>query len=178
MNKRIVLIIGLVVVFVIGIIVYFIIYTGSSSTAQQVSVPSQQNVVNSKNNFLKKQSSTIVRYPTPDTSTPEQVTAEFYNWWISYPENPLSSGAYKTSKYLTGNFISLITFVYSEDKSTDPVICPQNKTKFVVYTKAVYDSTGENAQVTIESSRTGQNLQQVDLQNFGGSWYINDIVCE
>lgn len=116
--------------------------------------------------------------PTESPLTPNQVAAAFYLWYLTYKGNPLSTGAYEKSNYLTEDFKHEINLLYNEDPNTDPVICPQNKTLDAIVEAPTYDATGQNAQVLIVSRVNGRYLHQVNLVHFGSGWLINDIICE
>jgi hypothetical protein len=173
-NNRVILFACIGLLIVAGAVIIYM-----TSASSQKSVPQTTGAQQSSSSF-PPYTGPKANKPVPTISplSPEQVTAAFYTWYISYPGSPLSSGAYKTSSFLTSDFIQTITGLYSQSPGSDPVICVQNRTKDVSYAKATYDSTGQNAQVMIVGSQNGQNLQSVILKKIAGKWLIDDIDCE
>jgi hypothetical protein len=71
--------------------------------------------------------------PVPTSSeamsaTPETVVESFYNWYIGYPGNALVDGAYRSSEYLTTEFVRKVDeIIASFDKGGyDLFLCAQD----------------------------------------------------
>ncbi len=109
-------------------------------------------------------------------NTPANVVQTFYTWYLSYNNNPLSSGAYKTNPYLTDVFKQHITNMYYPSLNNDPVICKIHRATDVTYEETL--NTGTHAQVIIrDNALSGQPIHRVVLVNQNGLWLIDDFNC-
>lgn len=110
--------------------------------------------------------------------SPDQVTKIFYSWYMSYPSNPLTSGAYKTSIYLSDGFKQqTAASLNSPQNGYDPVFCTINKTPDVTVGQPSFNNTGDQATVEI-MDMNGKNLYKVLLALEKNKWVIDDTMCE
>lgn len=122
----------------------------------------------------------------PATLTPEQVTEDFYTWYLGYIDqpgsrqmrNPLVDKAYRSSEYLTDAFIRQVDekLLASERKAYDPFLCAQNIPDCVAVDKAVI--TGDEASVIVHEIWYGGEVMhdvEVDLERLNGQWRIANI---
>lgn len=120
--------------------------------------------------------------PTPLPFTPESVTKAFYDWYFTYPSDPLISGAYKNSGYLTTDFISIMSDLlqaYNKTTPYDPIFCVKNKTHDITVGAAEYIDTtaGRLANVRIYRKHDGKAIYRAVLVFADNSWRIKDIIC-
>ncbi len=123
----------------------------------------------------------ITPVPTKAVTTPEDVSMAFYNWYFSYKGDPLLSGAYKKSEYLTPGFKDFMADSVKEYNGTndDPMFCTKNKTSQynVLYEPAIItNNTG--ALVKVRRIDDARYLYYVRLELVKGKWLINDIICQ
>lgn len=119
--------------------------------------------------------------PTPTPATPESVAKAFYEWYFTYPSDPLVSGAYKNSGYLTVDFIKIVADflqTYTGREPYDPIFCVKNKTRAITVGAAEYidTTTGRLANVMIYRNHDSAPIYRFVLI-FAGGWRINDIIC-
>ena len=122
----------------------------------------------------------------PAGLTPEQVTTEFYAWYLGYfgqpgsrqMRNPLLDKAYRSSGFLTDTFIGQVdeTLISSERASYDPFLFAQTIPECVTVDKAVI--TGDEATVMVHEIWYGGNIihdVELNLLRVDGCWRIDDI---
>jgi hypothetical protein len=83
------------------------------------------------------------------SATPEMVVESFYNWYAGYPGNPLADGVYRSSEYLTTEFVRKVDeIIASFDKGGyDPFLCAQDIPGEFAIEKAVV--SGDQASVVV-----------------------------
>ena len=117
------------------------------------------------------------------SATPEAVVESFYNWYIGYPGNALVDGAYRSSEYLTTEFVRKVDeIIASFDKGGyDPFLCAQDVPAEFTLEKAVV--SGKEASVVVhEIWNPGTQYElihdvTVALRLVNGQWKISDIIC-
>jgi hypothetical protein len=120
---------------------------------------------------------------------PIEVVEAFYEWYLDYTQadsegnfrNALVEGAYRTSPYLSENFIMKID---QRDQSYDPLLCAQDIPAslltdgfFIEKLHAPGEST--HASIVVRTSFPG-HIFTVDLTRPGGKadeWKIEDVTC-
>jgi hypothetical protein len=120
---------------------------------------------------------------------PIEVVEAFYEWYLDYTKadsegnfrNALVEGAYRTSPYLSENFITKID---QRDQSYDPLLCAQDIPTsiltdgfFIEKLHAPGEST--HASIVVRTSFPG-HIFTVDLARPGGKldeWKIEDVTC-
>jgi hypothetical protein len=120
----------------------------------------------------------------PEPMTPEQVVENFYGWHIGYIQNvgnPLADGAYRSSEYLSEEFVRKADGIIAsfDEGGYDPFLCAQDVPgKFTVEDATV---SGESASVVVREIwnpgtqyELTQNLE-VALRLVDGQWKIADI---
>ena len=113
----------------------------------------------------------------PEHLTPEEVARKFYSWYLTYSGvSALSSGAYKTSPYLTEKFKETITYFAPYDPQYDPVFCTPNKLANFTVQSSTTTSGGERL-VVVNSAPDGQRLYNIIIKNVNGRWLIDDTRC-
>ena len=127
------------------------------------------------------------RTPTaeaPESLTPQQVTANFYDWYLGYIgdpasetfRNPLVDQAYRDTPYLSASFVGHVDELLAgfAGGGYDPFLCAQNvpteMTPDVVFTRS------DRASVVVRSSFPN-HMVTVDLQPEGERWVISNITC-
>ena len=110
-----------------------------------------------------------------DTTTPEQVVQEFYDWYVSYQGNPLAEKAYQSDTRLSREFIGrLDDFTQSGTWHVDPVLCAQDVPNEVTALPATVSRNG--ATVEVNTSFTGHKFT-VELVKADGRWLIDKVTC-
>ncbi|SRR5258708_3707370 len=171
MKKQYVIVGGVGILLVIIILVF--VFSQKS--------PTQSGTTQTPITPIKSGQTPIKPGSSVDISSPTSVATAFYSWYISYPGNPLSSGAYKTSPYLADSFKQTIANFSnnSTDRNSDPVFCTPNKTKIFAADLLNSSSTISKANVMIhEKSDGGRNLYRVVLMNSNNTWIITDVMCQ
>lgn len=177
-NTTLVLLIGVVLLSII--VVYLLI----SPKNQPISPTISTNATASKTG-LTQQMPTIppTQAPSPELllSTPESVTKEFYEWYMTYSGDPLASAAYKTNSLLTEYFVNLVTEfqqAHMTGEPYDPIFCISNKTKDMSIGEASYTSNASQASVMIYRSIDSRAIYKVILIKENNLWRIKDIMCQ
>jgi hypothetical protein len=116
--------------------------------------------------------------------TPEQIVAEFYDWYFSYMgdpacgemRNPVADGAYRDSKHLSPQLVERVDgIVASFDRGGyDPFLCAQDRPQHITVEPAYI--SGQHASVVVDTSFEG-HLFTVELESVDGQWRISNIVC-
>ncbi len=122
---------------------------------------------------------TIVR---PDGLGPIGVVTEFYRWYLAYinsgvdgPRNPVVSGAYCETGYVTSELADRISASAADARGGfDPFLCAQDVPSEVLPVE-VRDG-GSGAAVDVRTSFEGHQFTVV-LAQTGAGWRIQDIVC-
>ena len=110
-----------------------------------------------------------------NTSAPEQVVQEFYDWYVSYQGNPLVDKAYQTNELLSPAYLAhLDDFTQGGEWRVDPVLCAQDVPNEVTALPAVV--AGNGATVEVNTSFTG-HMFTVELANIDGNWLIDKVTC-
>ena len=122
---------------------------------------------------------------TVETSAaaPEEVVQRFYDWYVGEPGNKLADGAYRSSEYLTVEFVQQVDeIIASFDKGGyDPFLCAQDVPGSFTVEEAVV--SGEEAAVAVHeiwSPDTEYELVhdvEVTLRKVDGAWKIAGIAC-
>jgi hypothetical protein len=128
--------------------------------------------------------SAITTSEDPEPLTPEQVVESFYGWHVGYIQNvgnPMADKAYRSSEYLTEEFVRKVDGVIAsfDEGGYDPFLCAQDVPgEFIVEEAAV---SGEAASVVMRETwnpgtqyELTQNLE-VSLRLVDGRWKIADI---
>ncbi len=107
---------------------------------------------------------------------PEQVTQDFYTWYIGYAAtaNPLVDKAYRNSDALTQDFIARLDAFTAQPMMSDPILCAQDVPSSVSAT--VGTVAGNTAVVQVETSFAGHAFE-VRLAQEGDAWKIADVIC-
>jgi len=126
--------------------------------------------------------------PAPASSeamsvAPETVVESFYNWYLGYPGNTIVDGAYRSSEYLTTEFVRKVDeIIASFDKGGyDPFLCAQDIPESFTVDKATV--SGEEASVVVhEIWNPGTQYESVHnvtvaLRMVDGQWKIADVIC-
>jgi hypothetical protein len=111
------------------------------------------------------------------------VVESFYSWHLSYPGNSMADGAYRTSEYLTGEFVAEVDeLVASFDRGAhDPFLCAQDIPETFSLDEAVV--SGEEATVVVHEvwnvGTVYEMVRDVDvsLSLVDGQWKIDGIAC-
>jgi hypothetical protein len=118
--------------------------------------------------------------PSPGTP-PEAVAQAFYDWYISYGGNPLTTGAYRASSYLTPEFVQRVDKSLASSTpgiAADPFICAQNPpSSFTTGTASV---SGDRASLVVQMFYSGNNTPNnltLSMVRVGGQWKIDDVKC-
>jgi len=115
----------------------------------------------------------------PMPVTPAGAVEGFYGWYLWYARsagNPLADGAYRSSEYLTEEFVQQVDeIIASFDKSGyDPFLCAQDVPEsFTLGEAAVSD---DQASIVVQTSFEGHAFT-VKLSEADGRWAISDVIC-
>ncbi|MGI5827433.1 MAG: GerMN domain-containing protein [Patescibacteria group bacterium] len=114
-------------------------------------------------------------------NSPEEIVEAFYSWYLQYEGNVMSSGAYKTSDYLSEEFRTKVDgIIASFDKGGyDPFLCAQDKPSgFTVETDIVSeDKTTVTVNLVQNFSGNGR-VVPVIVKEVVGEWKITDVNCQ
>lgn len=112
----------------------------------------------------------------PATPSPEQVTQDFYAWYIGYAQtaNPLVDKAYRNSQALTRDFIARLDEFTAGPMMFDPLLCAQDAPASVSATET--EVTGATAAVHVTTSFAGHAFD-VRLTQEGNAWKIAEVIC-
>lgn len=107
---------------------------------------------------------------------PKETVESFYNWYLQYEGNPLSSGAYKTSDYLTDNFKNNIDQLLSSfDKGGyDPIVLAQDLPSGITVGNVLLDNGSATVTVSLNFNGTQKNLD-IKLLKVGDIWQIDNV---
>ncbi len=114
--------------------------------------------------------------PAAPVQSPEQVTQDFYDWYIDYAgtANPLVNRAYRDRGALTQDFVARLDAFTAGPMMFDPILCAQDVPNSVSATAA--DVSGATAIVRVETSFAGHAFE-VRLTQEGGTWKIAEVIC-
>jgi hypothetical protein len=125
----------------------------------------------------------VVFVPAVDAGAPDAVVDSFYRWYLDYPGNVLADGAYRSSKYLTAEFIAQVDEIVASFNrgGYDPFLCAQD----IPGDLAVGESsvTGEAASVIVHQTwNPGTEYAftrdvTVSLEIADGAWKIAGVAC-
>ena len=115
----------------------------------------------------------------PIPVTPGGPVEGFYSWYIGYARNvgnPLVDGAYRSSEYLTAEFVDKVDeIIASFDKGAyDPFLCAQDIPES--FTVGEADVSGDRASLDVRTSFEGHAFT-VEVVEVDGTWSISDVVC-
>jgi hypothetical protein len=121
-------------------------------------------------------------FPMPEGPipvTPEGPVAGFYSWYIWYARNvgnPLADGVYRSSEYLTEEFVQKVDGIISSfDKGGyDPFLCAQDVPESFTVADAVM--SGDQASLVVHTSFEGHAFT-VEVSEMNGRWAISDVIC-
>jgi hypothetical protein len=177
MNKKyIVLGLGGVVIIVVGVYLWTLQSPRQQGNTQAVATsPSPIAPGYSGTTQAGKNNTTII------AASPEDTTKSFYTWYLGSAQNPISTGSYKTSPYLTDHFKSNIDgFAQNYNPQYDPIFCTVNQTQSYNISKAISsdNQTKVTVQITDKNVDAPKPLYNVILVQVNGVWKIDDIMCE
>lgn len=114
--------------------------------------------------------------PAAPAQSPEQVTQDFYAWYIGYAQkaNPLVDKAYRNSDALTQDFVARLDEFTAQPMMFDPLLCAQDAPDTVTTTAT--EVSGAAATVHVATSFAGHAFD-VRLTQVGGAWKIAEVVC-
>jgi len=117
-----------------------------------------------------------VSAPASNRPAPDQVTRDFYAWYLSYAEkaNPLVDKAYRASDALSSEFVARLDEFTAGEMDFDPILCAQDAPASV--TVAAPAISGATATVRVETSFAGHSFE-VRLAQQAGAWKITEVVC-
>jgi hypothetical protein len=110
---------------------------------------------------------------TPAGLRPEESTATFYAWYLSYPGGALASGAYKTSPFLTDALKQTIEAAAAANPGYDPVVCATTLPGGVRTGPATI--VADRARVEVQTDLPHSFV--VGLRIVDGQWKLDEIVC-
>jgi hypothetical protein len=116
-------------------------------------------------------------------AAPESVVKDFYQWYLGYSGNVVVDGAYRSSAYLTQEFVQKVDeIIASFDRGGyDPFLCAQDKPGDQTVDQA--QVSGDTARVVVHNIWNPDTEYEistevtVELQKAGGEWQISDILC-
>jgi hypothetical protein len=182
MQKRLLLIVGGLIVILIPVIAFF----GTQQTSQTANITVKssnapnQNTVNTGNNNGSTGGVRNLQTATPTQSplTADDAAKQFYKYYFAASTNPLANGAYKENKYLSQGFKDVIHDLYKNGDT--PVFCAKNQRPNIVVGKdrQVYTDNEYVTQVVISEAPPGtKDLYRIEMENITGEWLVYDINC-
>jgi hypothetical protein len=116
-------------------------------------------------------------------AAPEAVVERFYDWYLGYPGNAAADGAYRSSEYLTEEFVEKVDAIIAsfDQGGYDPFLCAQDIPGDLIVGDAVL--SGDEASLVVhEVWNTGTEYESVhyvtvELQMVDGAWKIADVIC-
>src|SRR5207247_471057 len=112
---------------------------------------------------------------------PAQVVSLFYDWYITYQGNPLTTQAYRSSPYLTAALVQKVDSTLAlatPGAGGDPFICAQNPPSG--FTTGTPSIQGDRATVTVHPQYEGNSRADaltVSLVQSNGEWKIDKVTC-
>jgi hypothetical protein len=114
---------------------------------------------------------------------PDRIVESFYGWYLDYPGNAIVDGAYRSSDYLSQEFVEEVDrIIASFDKGGyDPFLCAQDVPGRTTFDEAVI--SGDEASVVVRqvwnpgTQPESSTELTVVLQKSGEPWKIHDILC-
>lgn len=108
---------------------------------------------------------------------PETTAMRFYNWYIDFKGNPLTTGAYKTNTTLTSEFISKVDKLLSEPDRLllDPIVCGENRPLKVEMSQPQIQ--GNTATIDVTEEFETQQTMRISMILENDTWKINDVAC-
>lgn len=129
---------------------------------------------------------TLVPEP-PEATTPEEAVQGFYDWYLAasaYDESagsrltPLTDGRYRSSEYLTEEFVQQVDEIFTSFENSkggyDPFLCAQDVPESFTVGEAVV--SGDTATLAVHTSFEGHAFT-VALQRVDGLWRMGDVLC-
>lgn len=105
---------------------------------------------------------------------PEESTSAFYNWYVTYPGGALTSGAYKTSPFLTDALKQKIEQTVADNGAGfDPVVCATSLPLGIRTSPATINA--DLARVEVQTDLP--NSFAVQLRIVEGQWKLDAIIC-
>jgi hypothetical protein len=148
--------------------------TTSSSNVQNNTFPSTDTSSQSRGS----RSFDEVNNSSGSQLSAEDVTKKFYVWYFSSQSDPITSGTYKRSNYLSDSFKENIAgMINPKDLSYDPIFCSKNKTSDMSVDQVRYLSGNTKAQIIVKRNSDGKDIYRFLLEQYGGHWVIYDIIC-
>jgi len=170
MKKKYIIILGVVVILlIVGISIIF--------AQQQASTVGQEATTSSQQTATVTSPVPTLALP-PLTGTAKEATAQFYKYYTSSAQNPMSAGAFKKSPYLTSEFKETIEAAY--DNGNVPIFCPTNIRKNIVVgneSTYYYDNGYNTREVISDAANPSKQLFSVILKPVNNTWQIFDIDC-
>jgi hypothetical protein len=115
----------------------------------------------------------------PIPMTPEGAVTGFYSWYLWYARevgNPLVTGAYRSSEYLTPDLVQKMdkTIASFDRSGYDPFLCAQDLPESFTLDEAVV--SGDEASLVVHTS-FADHAFGVELEQVNGRWAVSDVVC-
>lgn len=127
--------------------------------------------------------------PPPDNSittgsTPDKVTRDYYNWYLSCINNHFSTPTNKKSPQQdcpynqTGDLTNDLVTSLQQVKGYDPILCAQDAPQSLTFEKSARDTTDTAtvSVITIWDKSAPHNID-VGLQQTEAGWKIYSINC-
>ncbi len=125
-------------------------------------------------NIMKMNKKPVIKV---EIMPPEKVALKFFNEYIDFKGNPLTTGAYKNNTSLTTGFIAKVDKLLEEPKRLllDPIICGENRPLKVEMGQPVVQDTKATLDVMEEFETTQTMKVAMTLEN--QLWKIEDVIC-
>ncbi len=178
MDKKIFyIVVGTMVAALIILVIAVSILNSRKNPSEQLNQQQTNSLINTADeNIISPEVTSSV-----EESGPEQSAIAFYNWYISTP-NPLGSGQYINSPYLSPDYKDSIKgFVVRGDHlDSDPVLTcvGVEPPKKITVQPPVYDTSRLKASVNLQEETEGSKaLYEMILANIEQKWLIEDVRC-
>jgi hypothetical protein len=121
--------------------------------------------------------------PAPDTTlqrSPDVAVEEFYEWYLEFKGQALTSGAYQDSPFLTKGYKDRLANAASsyENLLHDPILCSLDKPYETSVENVDIKEDGMNSEVIFLQDYYGNPVRtKVSVVKQGNYWYIDGIEC-
>ncbi|OGK14372.1 hypothetical protein A3C98_02735 [Candidatus Roizmanbacteria bacterium RIFCSPHIGHO2_02_FULL_37_15] len=175
-KRRNYILIGAGIILVILILLTVVLGSQSRQIKENLQTETGQSLLQDST-----QTGTYEQLPPPTSqSTPEEVAEGFYNWYVSHPD-PLGSGDYEKSLYITDEYKESMTgFVVRGDHlSGEPVLTCVGITppKDIIAQPTVYEGSEMSYVILQRNVEGARPLYKVILKNVQELWLVDDIRC-
>ena len=108
------------------------------------------------------------------TPVPDQTVRDFYDWYLSYPGNPLTEKAYRSNVALSDDFIHQLDEQTAGELIADPLLCAQDVPESVTISRA--EISDQSAEVEVDTSLGNRFTVRLAMEK--NVWKIVEVICQ